>query len=193
MTTRETTASTRREELLELAYGYVLRHGLADLSLRPLAADIGSSPRVLLFLFGNKDGLIRALLSRARAEEVSLLAELKSRPGGSLSFVAGELWRWLSAPERRPVLALWVESYARSLVDPSGPWADFARATVDDWLNLLVTTQEPAAQDTEQGRSDRTAALAVLRGALLDLLATGDTARTTRAVAAQLATLAKRA
>ena len=193
MTTRETTASSRREELLELAYAYVLRHGLADLSLRPLAADIGSSPRVLLFLFGNKDGLIRALLSRARAEEVSLLAELESRTGGSLSKVAGELWGWLSTPERRPVLALWLESYARSLVDPSGPWAGFARATVDDWLDLLATTQDPEIRDTEQGRSDRTVVLTVLRGALLDLLATGDTARTTKAVTAQLATLAKSA
>ncbi|MCX8455039.1 TetR/AcrR family transcriptional regulator [Paenarthrobacter ureafaciens] len=191
MTTQETTASSRREELLELAYAYVLRHGLADLSLRPLAADIGSSPRVLLFLFGNKDGLIRELLSRARAEELSLLAELNTRPGGSLSNVAGELWGWLSEPERRPVLALWVESFARSLVDPTGPWADFARTTVNDWLNLLAATQDPAARNTGQGRSDRTMVLAVLRGALLDLLATGDKARTTKAVTAQLATQAK--
>ena len=44
--------SRRKEELLELSYRYALEHGLADLSLRPLAAAVGSSPRVLLFLFG---------------------------------------------------------------------------------------------------------------------------------------------
>ena len=64
--------SARREELLERAYGYALEHGLASLSLRPLAEAIGSSPRVLLFLFGSKDGLVRALLERARADELEL-------------------------------------------------------------------------------------------------------------------------
>jgi len=47
--------SPRQDELLELAYRYVLAHGLADMSLRPLARAIGSSPRVLLYLYGSKD------------------------------------------------------------------------------------------------------------------------------------------
>lgn len=192
MTDQKTTTSPRRDELLERAYAYVLQHGLTDISLRPLAAEIGSSPRVLLFLFGSKDGLIRALLARARVEEVALLSKLKDRsstPGGNLKAVVGELWLWISAPERRPVLTIWVEGYARSLIEPAGPWADFGRDTVQDWLSLLASTQHPAVRDTEQGKTERTLALAVLRGALLDLLATGDTPRTTKAVTAQLATL----
>src|SRR5262249_17829780 len=68
----------RRKELLERAYLYALGHGLADLSLRPLAAAIGTSPRVLLFLFGSKDGLIRALLARARADELAFLEQARA-------------------------------------------------------------------------------------------------------------------
>ena len=60
------TPSFRQNELLEAAYRYVLQHGISRTSLRPLAAAIGSSTRVLMFLFGSKDGLIRALLDRAR-------------------------------------------------------------------------------------------------------------------------------
>src|SRR5690242_14370703 len=60
--------SPRRDELLERAYAYALGHGIADLSLRPLATAVGSSPRVLLFLFGSKDGLMRALFARARRD-----------------------------------------------------------------------------------------------------------------------------
>jgi len=76
----------RKEELLELAYAYVREHGLAQLSLRPLAAATGSSPRVLLFLFGSKEGLIRALLARARRDELRLLAETDSaRPSAGPS------------------------------------------------------------------------------------------------------------
>src|SRR5215468_11131787 len=66
--------SLRHNELLDRAYEYALEHGLADLSLRPLAAAIGSSPRVLLYLFGSKEGLVRALLARARADELGYLA-----------------------------------------------------------------------------------------------------------------------
>jgi AcrR family transcriptional regulator len=187
VTTTKPAPSARETELLELAYAYSLTHGLADLSLRPLAAAIGSSPRVLLFLFGSKDGLIRALLARARSDELELLQQLTSQyaePPG-LDVVARELWTWLAAEERRPLMKLWVEAYGRSLVAPDGPWSDFARSTVDDWLDLLKSVQP--ARDTKPAQTRRTEVLALLRGALLDLLATGDTTRTTSAVLRALA------
>ncbi|MDQ1391725.1 MAG: hypothetical protein QOF30_702 [Acidimicrobiaceae bacterium] len=171
--------------MLELAYGYALRHGLADLSLRPLATAIGSSPRVLLYLFGSKDGLVRALLARARADELELLGRL-GRPGSDsisgLSVVAAQIWQWLAADAHRPLLTLWVEGYARSVVEPTGPWADFARATVADWLDVLAAAQPPEERGTRAGEAQRTLVLAVLRGSLLDLLATSDRRRTTAAV-----------
>jgi AcrR family transcriptional regulator len=178
-------ASPRRDELLERAYRYALEHGVADLSLRPLAAAVGSSPRVLLFLFGSKAGLVRALLARARQDELALLERTRAAgavAGGSqydLAAVAAELWAWLAADEHRALLKLWVEGYARSLADPDGPWAGFAAATVADWLDLLGEYSHDPAECT--------LALAVLRGGMLDLLATGDRDRVSRAVGRQLA------
>lgn len=182
------TPSARQVELLEAAYRYVLTHGLAELSLRPLATAIGSSPRVLLYLFGSKDGLVQALLARARAGELELLADLRAETadGDRLSLVAARLWTWLSADEHRPLLTLWTEGYARSLVEPAGPWAGFARATVEDWLDVLAAAQPVADRHTDDGRARRTHVLALLRGALLDLLATGDRDRIGAAVRAQL-------
>jgi AcrR family transcriptional regulator len=175
--------SPRRRELLELAYAYVLEHGVADLSLRPLAAAIGSSPRVLLFLFGSKAELVQALLARAREDELELLrgvADAGGVEGGGLLTVAAELWAWLAAAEHRGLLTLWVEGYARSLIDRDGPWDGFAAATVADWLEVL-------AHAAPGGEVEPTLVLAVLRGALLDLLATGEVERTTAAVNRQLA------
>lgn len=184
--------SQRREQLLEAAYRYALEHGLADLSLRPLAAAIGSSPRVLLYLFGSKDELVRALLARARADELAMLARLRQVAGeepAGLATAGEQVWSWLAAPGHRALLTLWVEGYARSLVEPDGPWAGFARATVDDWLAVLTAAQPPAGRRTREGRAARTSVLAVLRGALLDLLATGETARITAGVRAHLRAL----
>jgi AcrR family transcriptional regulator len=180
MSTSAPTDSPRRQQLLELAYEYVLEHGVADLSLRPLAAAINSSPRVLLFLFGSKAELVQALLARARADELELLHRAQSAgDGGDLIAVASELWGWLAAEEHRALLTLWVEGYARSLIDPDGPWAGFAAATVADWLGVLG--------ESGAGAADATLVLAVLRGGFLDLLATDDLARTTDAVERQFA------
>jgi AcrR family transcriptional regulator len=167
--------SARREELLELAYAYVLRNGMAAMSLRPLAEAVGSSPRVLLYLFGSKDGLVRVLLGRSRIEELALLAQVRAEGGGPAEVVE-RLWEWLAAPQRRDLLRLWAEGYTRSLVEPDGPWAGFAAQGVRDWIELLHEVLGPDG--------DPTAVLATLRGALLDLLATGDEKRTTAAVRA---------
>ena len=119
--------SARSAELLESAYRHTHEHGLVGMSLRPLAQAVGSSPRVLLYLFGSKDGLVSALLERARADELALLQAVR-RDQGTLAEAAVALWRWLAAPEHGRILALWTEAYARSLVEPDGAWAGFAAA-----------------------------------------------------------------
>lgn len=172
MTESQHIASDRETELLDGAYRYVLEHGLQGLSLRPLASAIGSSPRVLLFLFSSKEGLVRAILGRARQAELAALGDLRSAES-----TTRDVWGWLAASEHRPLLTLWLETYALSVSDPGGPWDDFAARTVADWLDLLGVALPPERA---------TLTLAVLRGALLDLLATGDVARTTRAVEAYL-------
>ncbi len=182
-----TATSPRQAELLELAYAYALEHGLAEMSLRPLAAAIGSSPRVLLFLFGSKDGLVRSLLARARSDELALVEQARAQQGDAdLATVVRTTWQWLVDERHRPLLTLWLETYARSLTEPEGPWAGFAAQTVEDWLSLLAGAQSPGHRRTQAGAAERTLALCVLRGALIDLLATGDIRRNTAAIQAHL-------
>jgi hypothetical protein len=60
---------------------------------------------------------------------------------------------------------------------------------VADWLTVLAAAQPATRRDTPAGEAERTLVLAVLRGGLLDLLATGDTTRVTAAIRQQLALL----
>ncbi|SEC32810.1 hypothetical protein SAMN04490220_1358 [Rhodococcus jostii] len=137
----------------------------------------GSNPRVLLYLFGSRKGLIRAILARARRDELTFLDEVRRNADddpGAIFQGARIVWSWLVADAHRPMLALWVEAYGRSLTDPTGPWNEFAEATVTDWLDVLASAQPERTRGTTPARDKRTSVLAALRGALLDLLATGD-------------------
>ncbi|MDE2280697.1 MAG: TetR family transcriptional regulator, partial [Xanthomonadaceae bacterium] len=44
----------RKDALIEPIVGYLLEHGLANLSLRPLATAIGTSARLLVYHFESK-------------------------------------------------------------------------------------------------------------------------------------------
>jgi len=172
--------SPRRAELLDSAYAYAVEHGLADLSLRPLAAATGTSPRVLLYLFGSKDDLVREILARSRREEVDLVAvALAARPA-SYELVVRRLWAYLCAAEQRGTIRLFLEAYTRSLGAEPGPWVGFAEQTIGDWVEILCRAQPGVARARAERRAVGT--LALLRGLLLDLLARGDAAGLTRIV-----------
>lgn len=166
---------TRRSELLDAAYTYVLEHGLAGMSLRPLARATGTSPRVLLYLFGSKDELVREILARGRRDQLTLLDSLRGAP---FDEVVERLWEHISAEERRGTVRLFFEAYVASLSADPGPWQDFARQSVRDWLRLLREAQPAAAPDVAEARATRT--LALLRGLLLDLLACDEPQRLRR-------------
>src|SRR4051794_30855411 len=64
----------RRASLLEAATAHVLDHGMANLSLRPLAQAISTSPRMLLYHFGSKEELVTEILAAARRQQAGLTA-----------------------------------------------------------------------------------------------------------------------
>ena len=137
---------------------------------------------MLLFLFGSKDGLVRELLAKARADELGYLAREAAASGDGLDAMVAATWRWLAEEPVRPLLTLWTEAYGRSLVEPDGPWSGFASQSVADWLDVLAGGGPAPATEDPDLAANRTLALAVLRGCLLDLLATGDTDRVGAAI-----------
>jgi AcrR family transcriptional regulator len=174
----EAPPSSRRTELLDRLLEYSATHGLSDVSLRPLAAAVGSSPRMLLYFFGSKEGLVREVHRHARQAQLGLLADtLRNRADGTEAVRA--LWHWISDPAHHDITRFFFESYARSLHDRDGAWTGFGETSVREWLPPL----RHALGGTE---AEATLVLAVLRGLLLDLLATGDTERVDAAFDAAL-------
>ncbi|MGH3318519.1 MAG: TetR/AcrR family transcriptional regulator [Nocardioidaceae bacterium] len=151
----------RREALLDAAVDYVVEHGLAGLSLRPLAAALGTDAPVLLHHFGSKDNLLVLLLNRVRDR---LRTVGRSATGDDPSVQLGAVWEWTSDPRHEPLFRLFFEAYGLALQRP-GRYAEFLGHVVADWIDELT----PAV-----GADRATLAVAAVRGLLLDLLTTGD-------------------
>jgi AcrR family transcriptional regulator len=151
----------RREALLDAAVDYVVEHGLAGVSLRPLAAALGTDAPVLLHHFRSKDNLLVLLLNRVR-DRLRTLA--RSATGDDPSDQLGAVWEWTSDPRHEALFRLFFEAYGLALQNPDR-YAEFLDHVVEDWLGELA----PAV-----GADRATLAVAAVRGLLLDLLTTGD-------------------
>src|SRR5271154_7591678 len=69
----------RRPELLAAATDYVFEHGLADLTMRPLAKELGITHRGLLHHFGSKEQLVAEILHELRGRDRGRIAEAGGR------------------------------------------------------------------------------------------------------------------
>jgi AcrR family transcriptional regulator len=162
----------RREELLDAVARYILDAGLAGLSLRPLAAELATSPRILLYHFGSKEALLTEALGRIRHwQQQAAAAWLSGKGDSDPASVLRRAWAWLSSAEAAPFMRLFFEVYGLAVQHPSR-YADFLEHVVSDWLPLAAAVVEQA-----EPRERATLLIATHRGLLLDLLATGDTER----------------
>jgi AcrR family transcriptional regulator len=165
----------RRARTLEKAADYVLERGLEGLSLRPLAAALGTSTRMLLYDFESKEKLVDEVLAEIRRRLAERLAELQNGRDGTATLAA--VWEWASAEERAPFMRVFFEAYIHALAHPEAH-ADRGRAMIDDWLRFLGSRWQPEALDP----ATATLFVAVIRGLLLDRLTAPDPERTDAAL-----------
>ena len=167
--------SQARERLLHAAVEHALDQGIVDLSLREIAAAIGTSHRMLIYHFGSREGLLVAIVREVE------LRERHSLGAGPVSVAdARRQWAHLADPSLRSQERLFFEIYAHALLGRPGT-EGFLAAAVDGWISSVTALMVDANIDDEDAQVLARLGLAVTRGLLLDLLATGDAAGTTRA------------
>lgn len=170
-----------RADLLVAIVAYVLDRGLSDLSLRPLAAAVGASPRTLLYHFGSKELLIAAVLSEAARRQMRLIEAWSERSAEhDAPTLLLRAWQWFTAPRHDRLLRLLFETYGLALQDRKR-YAPFLRATANDWSVPFARALEARGFSRERALALATLLVAVMRGLLLDVLATGDRTRVDRA------------
>lgn len=174
-----------RTQLVAAATDYLREHGLAEVSLRELAAGIGTSHRMLLYHFGSKDGLLVEVARAVEAEQRTALSQL---PEGqfdapSVERLGRDLWARLRSPDLAPLERLFFELYVRGLQGGEDA-ARLLDGVVDTWIDALAPLFEASGLTPPEPYARL--GVAVARGLLLDLLATGDDAGVTDAYEAYL-------
>lgn len=124
-----------RQQWTDAATDYVLEHGLIGLSLRPLAAALGTSDRMLIYRFGSKDVLVGEVLRTSNARATDYISRL---PGSRDPRAAvRDLWAAVSHPAVDGCHRLYVEAAALRLFGQE-PYASIVREINNEWRSAVV-------------------------------------------------------
>ncbi|MFM2078544.1 MAG: hypothetical protein RJA49_2434 [Actinomycetota bacterium] len=158
-----------RDTLLQAAVGIVVQRGLADLSLRGLAEEIGTSHRMLIYHFGSKEGLVTEVVKeldrRLYGEAWPKAAARADDPAAASRAV----WRAVSSAKHRDEQVLMTEMFVAAM--RHRPGTEELAARFHDWTD--ASASQAGWLGTDARRQSRLLA-AVVRGLLIDLFVTGD-------------------
>src|SRR3954469_15554542 len=170
-----TTETGARERLLAGAMEHVAAHGVGNLSLRGLAAALGTSHRMLSYHFGSREGLLIEVIRTVEAQQRAALAELLLDEDAAPAETMRRMWRRVADPALWPNERLFFEVYPQAL--QGSPHAEpLLDGIVDLWVEPLARIPVARGEDEARARAEVRLGIAVTRGLLLDLLATRDRA-----------------
>lgn len=178
----------RREELLEAVIQYLLKHGISELSLRPLARAVGSSGRGLLYHFASKEGLIQAVFSHLRERQRTSYTRMIPPSFLPLSAGCREIWDAMTTPETEAHFRLFLEAYSLALRHPAR-FRTFLHHVLEDWLQFFSAPLRKLGFSQDDARAIGTVMLSGYRGFMLDYCVSHDRKRLDRAFALWLQAL----
>jgi AcrR family transcriptional regulator len=159
--------------LLAKVMAYATSEGIADKSLREIAAGIGTSHRMLLYHFGSREGLLVAIVSRVEQQQRDVLTALAGGAGSTPAQLLLGLWRQVSDPRLRPYVRLFFAVVGLAVQGVPGTAGLLDRLTTP-WLTEGAEVAERLERPPDPVAMRL--AIAATRGLLLDLLAGADPA-----------------
>jgi AcrR family transcriptional regulator len=165
--------SASRARLLKAAIGYAQGHGVSDVSLREIARGIGSSHRMLIYHFGSKEGLLVAIVQAMEAAQLDALAGIAADPDPGPAEAIRVMWKRLADPSLAPFERLFFEVYGQALQGRPGT-VELLDGVIDSFVEPGTEYWRRHGLTPAKARAQSRLGLAVIRGLLLDLLATKD-------------------
>ena len=161
-----------RDTLLHAALEHFADRGVTDQSLRGLAAEIGTSHRMLIYHFGSREGLLAEVVGTVERQQRATLAELADTADAEPREAVLRFWSLVVGPALR-YGPLFFELSAHAM--QAQPHARALRAALaEPWLDALSQLLRRAGHAPATARVHARLGLAVARGLLHDVLLTGE-------------------
>jgi AcrR family transcriptional regulator len=177
----QSAAPSSRERLLDSVIEHFIADGLSDQSLRRIAAAVGSSHRMLLYHFGSKDGLLVEVARAVEARTQDRFVAIGEEAAGATDQLVRRMWADVADPALGDFERLFFALYGRALQGDEST-LPLLRQDLETWFDATVALAAEAGIPPDVARAHARLGLAVTRGLLLDLLATGDRAGTDAAL-----------
>ena len=172
--------------MLDAVIDHIATRGISDLSLRELAAAIGTSHRMLIHHFGGSEGLRVAVVREVEERQRDALADVVPDPAMPVADAMRLWWRHISDESLWPNERLFFELYGQALQGRPGT-TELLDDIVDAWVEPAAAIL--AAHGFTAPHAVARLGIAVTRGLLLDLLATGDREAVDAAMEVHIASL----
>jgi AcrR family transcriptional regulator len=165
-----------KERLLDAVIEHFTADGLADQSLRRIAEAVGTSHRMLLYHFGSKDGLLLEVVREVEARTQAQFAAIGDAVAPErVDELVRSMWRYVADPAHEDFERLFFALYGRALQGEASA-RPLLKDDIENWLEANTSVTAAAGVPPGTARAHPRHGLAVTRGLLLDLLATGDRA-----------------
>jgi AcrR family transcriptional regulator len=169
--------STRKALLLESTIAYLVRRGVADLSLRPVAAAMGTSARLLIFHFGSKERLLIEVLDEMQARLQRSLGDLLGDPSLARSAPLRQFWDWALREPNFAQLRVLYQLHILAALDHK-TYGRFLKRNALNWLELVQAVLKPA----QRSPALATLVVGVFDGLFIEVVSTGDRRRASAAI-----------
>jgi AcrR family transcriptional regulator len=179
-----------KRELLDQVVAYLADQGLAQTTLRPMAAALGVSINRLMHHFGSKDELITAALARAIDQQIDVQRNWFQRtPKLTQVELYGRWWKWLCLTPHN--LALVRLNYEAATLEPTvtGLAGDVRADQIGVWRHDVEQRLVSEGLKPERAALEASLIKATFTGLVMDLFATGDKRRLTKALESWLSRL----
>ncbi len=173
----------RRQELLDRIVEYLAENGVAQTTLRPMAASLDVSINRLVHHFGSKEELLTAALARSIEQQIAVQdVWLKRSPRLTQAELYRKWWRWMNAAPAN--LALVRLNYEAATLDTkvTGLAGEVRADQIGVWRHDTELRLEAEGLPRERAAEEASLIKATFTGLVMDLFATGDRKRLTRAM-----------
>lgn len=171
----------RRQELLDRIVVYLAENGLAQATLRPMAAALDVSINRLVHHFGSKEELLSTAMRRALEQQIAVQEQwIRRNPRITRPQLYRKWWKWINeSPVNLAAVRL---NYEAAALDPTVTGLDgqVRAEQIGVWRHDAELQLERHGMTHEQAELEASLAKATFTGLVMDLIATGDKKRLTK-------------